>query len=273
MYIHKTYSINNKIQDVKIYKNALKQIAKLNLRRSSKLNVMAILGALKCVDQSILSMNTGIYVCSEYGSILSVKKVLEELSIEDMIMPFDFLNINTNNASFYVSQALRSNGKNMVLTSDNLSFEKGLDLALFDLEIDEVQDLLIGKVDESLSGIKEHNKYISNPQNLPSNDYSGWLYINKSKENALCKIELVESFDCLNDLNEKIKSLEYKSVYLNQFAKIKLDKINVNTNKIVETKTLNTMEYIIDFIRGEKKSILFVSLDEKEKGIIIYIRR
>ncbi len=77
-------------------------------------------------------------------------------------MPFDFLNINSNNVSFYVSQALESKGKNMVLTSHDLSFEKALELALFDLEIDEVKDALIGNVDESLDGINNFNKYISN---------------------------------------------------------------------------------------------------------------
>jgi len=273
MYIHKKYSLNNEIQDIKVYKTALKEITKLNLRRSSKLNILAILGALSCVDKSTLSDTTGIYICSEYGSIVSVKKVLEELSNDSIIMPFDFLNINTNNASFYVSQALESHGKNMVLTSDNLSFEKGLELALFDLEIDELQDVLIGKVDESLCSIKDYNKYISNLQNLPSNDYSGWLYINETKENALCKIESVESFSSITELNKKIKALNYDTISLNQFAKININTIHADTNKITYKETLNTMEYIIDFIESSFQRMILISMDTKEKGVVFYIKK
>ena len=121
-----------------------------------------MIGALRCLDKNSLSGNTGIYIGSEYSSINSVKKVLEEVSSDSIIMPFDFLNINSNNVSFYVSQALCSNGKNMLLTSENLSFERVLEVALFDLEIDEVDDALVGLVDESLDNIKEYTKYISN---------------------------------------------------------------------------------------------------------------
>ncbi len=114
------------------------------------------------MKEKTYSDNMGIYLASEYGSITSVKNVLEQVSQDSIVMPFDFLNINSNNVSFYVSQALESKGKNMVLTSHDLSFEKALELALFDLEIDEVKDALIGNVDESLDGINNFNKYISN---------------------------------------------------------------------------------------------------------------
>jgi len=263
MYIHKTYSINNQCKEIKEYKHLLKDLCKLNLRRSSKFNTLALLGALYCMKDQKLDRKTGIYVCSEYGAITSVKKVLDEISKDAMIMPFDFLNINSNNVSFYVSQALETNGKNMLLTSEDLSFEKGLEMALFDLEINEVEDVLLGKVDESLNGIK----------NLDSNDYSGWLYINKIKKNSLCKIELIESFDCLDDLNKKIKSLEYECFYLNQFAKIKLDKIDIDRKKIIENTTLDTIEHVFSFFENSNKNMACISMDQNNNGTILYISK
>ncbi len=182
MYIHKTYTLNNENQSIKTYKSALKEISKINLRRSSKFNILAVLGALQCMDNKNFSDNMGIYVASEYGSITSVKTVLEQVSQNSIVMPFDFLNINSNNVSFYVSQALESKGKNMVLTSHDLSFEKAFELALFDLELNEVDDVLLGNVDESLEEINSFDKYISNIEKYPSKDVSSWIYINKEKK-------------------------------------------------------------------------------------------
>jgi hypothetical protein len=269
MYIHKKYSINNSITDVKKYKDALKEICKINLRRSSKFNILAILGALNCVKEAEFSNNTGLYVCSEYGSITSVKKVLEDVSNDSIIMPFDFLNINNNNVSFYVSQALNISGKNMLLTSHNLSFEKGLELAYFDLNIEEVDDVLIGAVDESLSSINNYNKYILNSDKLPSNDYSSWLYINKIKENSLCEIESISIFHSVEDLNNIIDSLDYDVVFLNQFAKQKVENIKVEKIKISQNEVLNTMEHIISFIDNTYLKMIMISMDRLSKGSVI----
>ncbi len=91
MYIHKTYTLNNENQSIKTYKSALKEISKINLRRSSKFNILAVLGALQCMDNKNFSDNMGgIYVASEYGSITSVKTVLEQVSQNSIVMPFDF---------------------------------------------------------------------------------------------------------------------------------------------------------------------------------------
>jgi len=253
MYLHKKYLINNELTDIKQYKLALKEKTKLNLRRSSKFNSLAILGAMNCVENVTLSQNTGIYVCSEYSSILSVKKVLHEMENSSMIMPFDFLNINSNNVSFYVSQALQSNGKNMLLTSGELSFEKGLELALFEMETSEVTDILIGLVDESLISINNYSKYLSNENNKYDKDYSGWLYLNQEKEDALCKIEFIESFDSQNKLDEIIKMIDYDLLYKN-----------------CECSFIESIE---DFISGENRKMIYIGIDKNDKGSVFFISK
>jgi hypothetical protein len=273
MYIHKKYLMKNECTGVKEYKSALKEICKLNLRRSSKFNILAILGALRCQDNNSLTGNTGIYVGSEYSSMNSVKKVLEEVSNEAVIMPFDFLNINSNNVSFYVSQALSSIGKNMLLTSDELSYERALEVALFDLEIDEVDDAFIGLVDESLNNIKEYNKYILNTIHAVSYDYSGWLYMNKTKKDSLCKIEIVNSFSSVFELNHHIDNLNSDVVYLNNISKENLEYLSVDTRNVLINERLNTLESIISFIDSVDERMICISMDSKSKGYIFFMSK
>jgi len=273
MYIHHTYSINNKNENIKVYKSFLKEISKINLRRSSKFNILAVLGALQCMKEKNYSNNMGIYVASEYGSITSVKTVLEQVSQDSIVMPFDFLNINSNNVSFYVSQALESNGKNMVLTSHDLSFEKALELALFDLELNEVNDILIGNVDESLDEINNFNKYISNVEENPSKDLSSWIYINKYKDDSLAKIEKFSNFTNINELNNLLKNTNFESIVLNQYATKQIDKLDINKNLVFSHDNIHGSVNIISMLNSDKKSFIYLSMDMNNKGYFLEFRK
>ncbi|MDC0932241.1 hypothetical protein OAR97_00185 [Arcobacteraceae bacterium] len=268
MYIHKKYLINNESRDIKEYKTLLKKISRLNLRRSSKFNILAILGALNCVDKKNLSDNTGIYVSSEFASITSVKKVLDNNEKNSMIMPFDFLNINSNNVSFYVSQSLESNGKNMLLTSDELSFERAIELALFDIEIGEINDALIGLVDESLLSITDFSKYAVISDNTGCNDYSGWLYLNQDKENALCKISTVAAFSSLEKFDNLISTFDSNQIYANKNAKKYLD---LKSKNKLDITISTTIESIIDFLDKDYKEMIYISMDSRSKGYLFHI--
>lgn len=269
MYIHKTYSLNNENQSIKTYKSELKEISKINLRRSSKFNILAILGALRCMKDTDYSNNIGIYVGSEYGSITSVKTVLEQVSQNSIVMPFDFLNINSNNVSFYVSQALDSNGKNMVLTSHDLSFEKSLEFALFDLEIDEISDALLGSVDESVDEINNYNKYISNKQSNPSKDTSSWIYINKEKENSLAKIEEFSSFSNISEVKDILREKTFDLITLNQYATEEINELKINKELIFSHDNIHGCTNILSMLNSNKKSFVYLSMDKSKKGYLI----
>lgn len=254
MYIHKTYKFISENKKSKEYRTQLKQISKINLRRSSKFNILAVIGAINCTKEINLSSNIGIYVSTEYGPISDVQNVLKTVSEDNhIVMPFDFLNINTNNVGFYVSQALNAKGKNMVLTSRYISFEKTLSLAAFDFETKSVNDILIGGVDESLEDIENYDNYLQQSENLESKDGSCWFYANNKKENALAKITEVEEFNDINALKLSLKE-SYSKITLNQFAEkdekvlslINKDNI-LNTNEFYGSegvlKLLKLMEY------------------------------
>lgn len=199
MYIHQTYQLIEPDAPITTYKQKLASLCKINLRRANKFNLLAVFGALSCVQNQTLSNNLGIYLATEHGPVESLVNVLEQVTKEGgVVMPFDFLGINTN-ASFYIAQALNASGKHMVLTSHNLSFEKALQLAYFDLMHNEVDDVLVGNVDASLCFIDPKHRPMGNKNNF---DESCWLYANRNAENAIARIEKIEEFASFKAMRE-----------------------------------------------------------------------
>ena len=199
MYIHQTYQLIEPDAPIATYKQKLATLCKINLRRANKFNLLAVFGSLSCVQNQTLSNNLGIYLATEHGPVESLTNVLEQITKEDgVVMPFDFLGINTN-ASFYIAQALNASGKHMVLTSHHLSFEKALQLAYFDITQNEVDDVLVGKVDASLCFIDPKHRPMGDKNN---HDESCWLYANRNAENAIAKIETIEEFASLEAMQK-----------------------------------------------------------------------
>ncbi len=221
MYIHKTHVLLQHCQPVKHYKDILKRIKKTNLRRSSKYNIIAVLGALQCM-RGVEMKNAfwGIYVSSAYSCIENVAEVVTRINSEPEapVMPFDFLNVNSNNVSFYVAQALEATGKNMVVTAEDLGFEKALQTADFDLCYGFVDRALLGGVDTSLQNFDGAADYVPLPDNTPSMDGSCWIYANREPEGALARIEKIEEFGTIEALIPYLRNLGEREVALNLLA-------------------------------------------------------
>lgn len=199
MYIHKTYQLFEPDTPIATYKQKLSTLCKINLRRANKFNLLAVFGALSCAQNQTLSNNLGIYLSTEHGPVESLVNVLEQVTKDEgVVMPFDFLGINTN-ASFYIAQALNASGKHMVLTSHHVSFEKALQLAYFDLTHNEVDDVLVGSVDASLCFIDPKHRPKGDKNSC---DESCWLYANHNAENAIAKIESIEEFASVEAMRE-----------------------------------------------------------------------
>ncbi len=171
--------------------------------------------------------------------------------------------------SFYVSQALESKGKNMVLTSHDLSFEKAFELALFDLELNEVDDVLLGNVDESLEEINSFDKYISNIEKYPSKDVSSWIYINKEKKDAIAKIESFENFSNIDEVNKLIQNIDFELVLLNQYANKNIKQLDINENLIYSHDNIHASVNIDSILNTDKKSFIYLSMDKNNKGYLV----
>ncbi len=167
----KSFKLVQENQDIKVYRELLKGLTNINTRRSSKFNLLAIYGALMCLKDVKYSKNLSVYIVTKYAPVSSVVRVLENQKQGLKTSPYDFLNINGNNASFYVSRALGVSGRNQVITTKNNTLDDGITLARFDMDLGEVDDVLVGLVDESVDGILEQN----------SLDISSWVYLSKDK--------------------------------------------------------------------------------------------
>lgn len=265
MYIKSIYKQVNENKSAKEYRQDLKDISSLSFRRNSKFNVLAVYGALQALRSIRYKKSLSIYIASEYGCVEDLLKVLNQVNSDDsMVMPFDFLNVNTNNTGFLISQALETLGNNINVTSKNLSFEKAFELAYFDFYTKKVDEILIGEVDESLENINNHNSI--------SKDVSSWLYINEHKKDSIAKIEDFKFFTNLEKLNEFIVSIDYKIVGLNQFAKKYIDELKINKDLLYkyedELYGIYSAVDIIDMLNKKESSSIYISLDSKKRAYL-----
>lgn len=278
MYIKNIFKQVNENRTAKEYRDQLKSMCKLNLRRNSKFNIMSIYGALNCLKDTQYKDNLSIYIASEYGCVEDLVKVLEQINSEDsMLMPFDFLNVNTNNTGFLVAQALNTYGNNVNITSEDFSFEKTFQLAYFEFFTKEIKDILIGGVDESVENIPNHNRIIHNLENSISKDGSSWIYINDEKENSIAKIEFFDFFTNIQELNNYLKSIDYEIVGLNQYAKKYQNELEINEDSIFKNQNnfygTASASDIIDILNENKNSSIYISIDSKKRAYLFYFKK
>lgn len=272
MYIHSTYKQISDITDVAIYRKQLKEISKINLRQSSKFNVIAVFGALKCLENIPYDKDLAIYLASEYSCTKNMMNVITQVNTKDeFVMPFDFLNINTNNVGFFISQALNTVGKSLNITAQDLSFEKAFELAYFDLLSNEAKEALIGGVDESLEDVISDYKLIHNLENQKTKDGTAWMFISPKKTNALAKIKELGIYENIEELNSKLRTISCDKISLNQYAKKYKNFLEIRPDLVIEQKDefygTSAAGYIINLL-AYSGELIHISLDSKKRAYL-----
>lgn len=187
----KTFHFTHENQPLAVYKAWLKAHSPMNVRRAGKFNLLALYGALHCMQGVRFSNNLGIYLVSRYGPVSGVAEVLEKQKRGHKTTPFDFLNINSNNAAFYVAKALNANGRNMVVTTQHNHLDDGIALARLDMHLGLIDDALVGWVDESIDGIlpadngSTDNDSTEDSAAATTPDISHWVYWTSSSSKLL----------------------------------------------------------------------------------------
>ncbi len=266
MYIHSSFKFINQQEPIKYYKGLLKEISKVNTRRTNKFTVLSLYGALNCIDGIKYGLKTNTFIASQYGVISGVLKVAESLNDEhQIVMPFDFLNINGNNAGFIISETLNISNQNHLITSNELSFEKTVQLAFHKSKDDIEFEALIGGVDESVKNIPNYKDYIIHNE-LESCDGSCWIYCSNKKENSIAKIDEVKEFNSKKDLDSYISNNTFSKIEYNHIYKTTED-IEYNPSKFYGTQSASE---IIDLIRSDDTNSLFVS--KNTNGVYLTIK-
>lgn len=200
MYIKSYFSYEDIEKTDKEFKSMLKELISLDTRKLSKLNLLALYGSSSCLKNINYEKELSLYIASHFACINETFKVLKEIKNKNPIMPFDFLNINTNNMGFYLSKALNFLGNSYTISSEFLSFEKAIYTAFLEYKNGINSSFLIGDVDSALKDLP-YSKNLSQIQNNLTNDISSWIYFENSSKNSIAKIEDILYFSSFDELN------------------------------------------------------------------------
>lgn len=247
MYINSIFRYTSEFLDDKEYKNLLKPLTSMDLRRVSKFNLLSLYGSLSCLREVDFSKKLSIYVATSSACIDETYKVLSELKNNTPIMPFDFLNINTNNTGFHISKALNLDALSYTISTNELSFERALEIAYNDFKNGMQSSFLVGSVESSSINIPS--------QNLSKLDNSSWLYISDASSQNSIKIVSLKFITDIDDL----MVFKHKNTILNSYASSFLD---------IKDAPIGDLFFALEFDEA-----LYVALDAKKRGYVIELKR
>lgn len=181
--------ISNDIDD-KTLRQQLKAHG-VDARRLSRFTQLALLGALPL--KPYLTEKSGIYLGSPFNSPSKFDKMFRQLTAQNLPSPLDFMaNIN-NAATFQLAQTLQIRGNSLFLAVNQHSLWQPLQLALLDLEQQEIPSALVGWVLENDNGQQEGACF--------------WI-VSKDAEGALEKLNNLPNID-------NTQEMDFLSIVLN----------------------------------------------------------
>lgn len=184
MYIHSASAfIGEANADVNSLKEEIRRYTRENFRRGNRFILLSLLGALRCVHRHSLAANTAVYLTTEHGNLGDTAAVLDEIyAAHSLPKPYGFINTMSSTAAFYLAQNLGIRGRNITVSSQHVSFERGLELAKADFAGGAEKSALIGGVDEASQS--EIDRGDSNHRRWRMVDGSGWFYVKPEREGA-----------------------------------------------------------------------------------------
>ena len=163
----------------------------VDARRLSRFTQLALLGALPL--KPYLTEKSGIYLGSPFNSPSKFDKMFHQLTAQNLPSPLDFMaNIN-NAATFQLAQTLQIRGNSLFLAVNQHSLWQPLQLALLDLEQQEMPSALVGWVLENDKGQQEGTCF--------------WI-VSKGAEGALEKLNNLPNID-------NTQEMDFLSIVLN----------------------------------------------------------
>jgi len=202
MYVHGASAfICEPVDDINRLKDDLKQYTDFFFRRVNKFILLSLMGVHQCIYGKSISGSSAVYLATENGNLGDTENVLHQLYRENSFpKPFNFINTMSNTASFYVAQSLKTRGRSITVSSKNVSFERGLELAKVDFEMNHITEALVGGVDEAVFS-RDHfmKKYEKAYHAVKLVEGSSWLYLAAHRDGALGEIADIKTFNSRDD--------------------------------------------------------------------------
>lgn len=197
MYIHNYAAfIGTPVEDMKYYKQEVGRYTRLGFRRANRFVLLAMAGAARCIHTMKIDTRTAVYLTTENGNLGDTEAVLDQIFHKrEYPMPYNFINTMSNTASFYVAQSLALSGRNITLSSRQLSFERGLELLRCDMRRGVIDAALIGGVDEAVFSRQSFERcYPYSYDTYTMVEGSCWLLLHNSSQGARGRLQALESF-------------------------------------------------------------------------------
>ncbi len=197
MYVHNASAfVSDPVDDLAPLKVELKKYTDFFFRRINKFIMLSLMGVHQCVHGRGIDHATAVYLSTENGNLGDTENVLHQIFRENSFpKPLNFINTMSNTASFYVAQSLQTLGRSITVSSSNVAFERGLELAKVDFTLRHIKEALIGGVDEALSSKNKFaEKYHSSYHSVKLVEGSSWLYCRALKSGSIGEILGVATF-------------------------------------------------------------------------------
>ncbi len=207
MYIHSASAFIGEAQgDLSLLKNELSLYTDEYFRRVNRFILLSLLGARQCIHEHTLDADTAVYLTTEHGNLGETAAVLDEIYADHSLpKPFGFINTMSSTAAFYLARNLGIKGRNITVSSQHLSFERGLELLKVDFVGGVERSALIGGVDEAALSRTALKENADRPWRVV--DGSGWLYITPEKDGASGAVTEIQSFrngpSCMNWIGKR----------------------------------------------------------------------
>lgn len=143
-------------------------IAPIKARRMSRILKLTSVAANECIKRAAIEIPEMISVATEMGCQFDTIKFLEQLIAdkEEFLKPTAFINSTHNTLAGFLAIELKSKGQNFSFTHNDLNFEHALLDSIIRLENGEVNNVLLGAVDE----ISEQTHLIKEKMGILCND-------------------------------------------------------------------------------------------------------
>ena len=184
MYIHSASAfIGEANADINLLKEEIRRYTRENFRRGNRFILLSLLGARQCIQQRSLEADTAVYLTTEHGNLGETAAVLDEIYTDHSLpKPFGFINTMSGTAAFYLAQNLGLRGRSIIVSSQHVCFERGLELLNMDFAQGTERSALIGGVDEASLYGQERGKLEQRGWRMV--DESGWFYVKSEREGA-----------------------------------------------------------------------------------------
>jgi len=154
-----------------------------DLRRMDRFILLAMLGAHRCLGACRPEVDTAIYLTTEHGNLAQIGDALDEVLVNHTLpKPFGFVNTMSGTAAFYIARSMGVRSRNITVSSQRVSFERGLELLDVDFSQASTGRALIGGVDAAV--VVGGQPGLAEPCGWRLVDGSAWCYVKAEPEGA-----------------------------------------------------------------------------------------